>query len=228
MRRWRGYLFFPPWTGEPGGFYIGLCERRGCSGALCQRCPVSLSPPLCLDAFETGREGMWPVESASSGMNGFTFWVVFKVQGCFHPSVSWTPGRLKAAERQHCSVAEWINYRGIPSCCFWGIRAETHADKHSGKCWRCTFLTCLKPLCWIWIFRLNLMMWLHNCSWSVGKCWRKRPDVSWKMKFKVFLPSSHTATIPLLHKIRTQYWRNVYYGTFCRIQIWQTSHQNKC
>lgn len=66
-------FIFPPWTGEPGGFYIGLCERRGCSGALCQRCPVSLSPPLCLDAFETGREGMWPVESASSGMNGFTF-----------------------------------------------------------------------------------------------------------------------------------------------------------
>lgn len=66
-------FIFPPWTGEPGGFYIGLCERRGCSGALCQRCPVSLSPPLCLDAFETGREGMWPVEGASSGMNGFTF-----------------------------------------------------------------------------------------------------------------------------------------------------------
>lgn len=44
---------------EPGGFILVCMKGEAAQGPFCQRCPVSLSPPLCLDAFETGREGMW-------------------------------------------------------------------------------------------------------------------------------------------------------------------------
>lgn len=59
VKRWRAYLFFLSLDWEPGGFIWACVKGGGCSGALCSCCPVSLSPPLCLDAFETGREGMW-------------------------------------------------------------------------------------------------------------------------------------------------------------------------
>lgn len=81
--------------------YIGLCERGGCSGALCWCFPVSLSPPLCLDAFETGREGMWLGECKLRDEWLHVFQLFFflflkkkkEVQGCFHPPIK--------AEQQH-------------------------------------------------------------------------------------------------------------------------------
>lgn len=59
VRRCRGYLFiFSPPDQEPGAFMLACVKGEAAQGPFFQCGPVSLSPPLCLDAFETGRGGM--------------------------------------------------------------------------------------------------------------------------------------------------------------------------
>lgn len=114
-------LYWPVWKGRllRGPFFFFFFFSA--SPSPCLRLYVWM--PLRRDVKVCG----W--ERASSGMNGFTFWVVFKVQGCFQQQcvLSSPAGRLEA-EQQHCSVAQWIYYRGILLVCLWGIRTETHEE----------------------------------------------------------------------------------------------------
>lgn len=69
-------LYWPAWKEEAAeGPFVGAAP----------------SPPLCLDAFETGREGMWPPALSYEWLHVCPVVVCFffcKARGCFQPSVS--------------------------------------------------------------------------------------------------------------------------------------------
>lgn len=129
VRRWRGYLFFLLGLGT-WLFYIGLCERGGSSGALCQCCPVSLSPPLCLDAFETGREGMWLGEGKLRDEWLHVFELFLKHRVIFTPVCP----ALQDASKQSRSTALWLSGLIINASCrsvCGDFKTETHGKRNT-------------------------------------------------------------------------------------------------
>lgn len=104
-------LYWPVWKGR---LFRG--PSFSAAPSLCLRLYVWM--PLRRDVKVCG----W--ERASSGMNGFTFWVVFKVQGLFSPQCVLSSRTPQSRAEQH-----WLRgfiIKAYLLVCAWGVRTETH------------------------------------------------------------------------------------------------------